>query len=161
MTPDALIVVCPMWGTCLPPMGPAYIATYLEMANMPNNKASVVNLNNGLLRLQYFSVSSNGTPAYVNFNGGTLVAKIDYADFLGTGAAQWLSGISARILEGGAGIDTGGKAISIKQPLNSGAASDGGRTKKGAGSPSLLSTNPRVRSAATRVGAAGGAGGMV
>lgn len=27
---DALIMICPMWGTCLPPMGPAYIAAYLE-----------------------------------------------------------------------------------------------------------------------------------
>lgn len=35
MTPDALIVVCPMWGTCLPPMGPAYIATYLEKKGVP------------------------------------------------------------------------------------------------------------------------------
>ncbi len=35
MTADALIVVCPMWGTCLPPMGPAYIAAYLEKKGVP------------------------------------------------------------------------------------------------------------------------------
>ncbi len=104
---------------------------------------NAINVNTGgVIRLNYFAIDTSVNPkGMVNFNGGTLVAKIDYADFLGTGAAQWLSGISARILEGGAVIDTGGKAISIKQPLNSGAASDGGLTKKGAGSLSLLSTN--------------------
>ncbi|MBF0331163.1 MAG: B12-binding domain-containing radical SAM protein [Candidatus Omnitrophica bacterium] len=30
MKADVLLVVSPMWGTCLPPMGPAYIAAYLE-----------------------------------------------------------------------------------------------------------------------------------
>jgi radical SAM superfamily enzyme YgiQ (UPF0313 family) len=30
MKADVLLVVCPMWGTCLPPMGPAYIAASLE-----------------------------------------------------------------------------------------------------------------------------------
>ncbi len=27
---DVLLVICPMWGTCLPPIGIAYIAAYLE-----------------------------------------------------------------------------------------------------------------------------------
>ncbi len=32
---DVLLVVCPMWGTCLPPMGVAYIAAYLEDKGVP------------------------------------------------------------------------------------------------------------------------------
>ena len=104
---------------------------------------NAINVNTGgVIRLNYFAIDTGANPkGMVNFNGGTLVAKIGAVDFLGTGAAQWLSGISARILEGGAVIDTGANGISIKQPLLSGAVSDGGLTKKGSGSLSLLTTN--------------------
>jgi autotransporter-associated beta strand protein len=60
---------------------------------------------------------------------------------LGTWTNKWLTGISARILEGGAVIDTAANTLSIKQPLVSGALSDGGLTKKGTGTLCLLSTN--------------------
>ena len=32
---EALVITCPMWGTCSPPMGPAYIAAYLEKRRVP------------------------------------------------------------------------------------------------------------------------------
>ena len=104
---------------------------------------NAINVNTGgLIRMGFFHIDTGASPkGLVNFNGGTVVAKSGTDNFLGTGAAQWLSGISARILEGGAVIDTGTNGISIKQPLLSGAASDGGITKKGSGTLALLSTN--------------------
>ena len=104
---------------------------------------NAINVNTGgVIRLNYFAIDTSANPkGMVNFNGGTVVAKAAAADFFGTGAAQWLAGISARILEGGAVIDTQANSISIKQPLVSGAASDGGLTKKGSGTLSLLTTN--------------------
>ncbi len=104
---------------------------------------NAVNVNTGgVIRLNTFTIDTGANPkGMVNFNGGTLVAKTGAVDFLGTGAAQWLSGISAIILEGGAVIDTGANGISIKQPLISGAVSDGGLTKRGSGTLSLLATN--------------------
>lgn len=35
MASDVLIMICPMWGTCLPPMGLAYLAAYLEKKGIP------------------------------------------------------------------------------------------------------------------------------
>jgi len=104
---------------------------------------SAVNVNTGgVIRLANFAIDVNAYPrGMVNFNGGTVIVKSSTADFLGTGATQWLNGVSAKILEGGAVIDTQANSISIKQPLVSGAVSDGGLTKKGTGALSLLSTN--------------------
>ena len=104
---------------------------------------NAINVNTGgVLRLTYFAIDTSANPkGMVNFNGGTVIVKSSTADFLGTGAAQWLSGISSRILDGGAVLDTFGNSISIKQPLVSGAATDGGLTKKGSGTLTLLTTN--------------------
>jgi autotransporter-associated beta strand protein len=104
---------------------------------------NAVNVNTGgIVRLQRFAIDTGANPkGSVNFNGGTVVVKSSTGDFLGNGAAQWLNGISARILAGGAVIDTGAYAISIKQPLVSGAAADGGLTKTGTGTLSLATTN--------------------
>lgn len=104
---------------------------------------NAINVNTGgVIRLNYFAIDPGASPkGMVNFNGGTVVAKMNTPDFLGTWTNMWLTGISARILEGGAVIDTGANAISIKQPLVSGASVDGGLTKKGVGPLFLLSTN--------------------
>jgi hypothetical protein len=65
------------------------------------------------------SVSVTGT---VNFNGGTLKAGADSADFA--------SGGSLVVQSGGATIDTGGHAVTLQQTLThaSGPALDGGLT---------------------------------
>ncbi len=104
---------------------------------------NAVNVNTGgVIRLYNFTIDPGASPkGTVNFNGGTVIAKISTSDFLGTWTNKWLIGISARILEGGAVIDTGANTISIKQPLVSGASADGGLTKMGTGALYLLSTN--------------------
>ncbi|HNX34401.1 MAG TPA: autotransporter-associated beta strand repeat-containing protein [Kiritimatiellia bacterium] len=115
----------------------------ISQYNVGAGSQNAINVNTGgLIRLTNFYIDTNAFPkGVVNFNGGTVVAKSSVADFLGTGATQWRNGVSARILEGGAVIDTGANAISIKQPLVSGASADGGLTKKGTGAVYLLSTN--------------------
>ena len=119
--------------------------TQIRISQYNQNEASQnsVNVNTGgVIRLQYFRIDPGASPkGMVNFNGGTVIAKISTADFLGTWTNKWLTGISARILEGGAVIDTAANTLSIKQPLVSGALSDGGLTKKGTGTLCLLSTN--------------------
>ena len=104
---------------------------------------NAININpGGTLWVNKFYIDTGANPkGTVNFNGGTVIAKTSASDFLGTDAAQWLVGISAKILAGGAVIDTQANAISIKQPLVSGAAPDGGLVKKGSGALTLLSTN--------------------
>ena len=104
---------------------------------------NAVNVNTGgVIRINSFTIDPKASPlGMVNFNGGAVVAKASTADFLGTGATQWLNGISAKILAGGAVIDTQANSVSIKQPLVSGATSDGGLIKKGSGTLSLRGTN--------------------
>jgi len=104
---------------------------------------TAVNVNTGgVIRLNKFTIDPGVSPkGMVNFNGGTVIAKISTQDFLGTWNNKWLNGISARVLEGGAVIDTGANTLSIKQPLVSGASVDGGLTKMGTGALYLLSTN--------------------
>ena len=104
--------------------------------------ANVVNINTGgTIRLNNFYIdAASPQSGNVNFNGGTLVAKIDYGDFLGSGVPNW-SNILVYARAGGAVIDTAGKSISIKQSIYSGAAADGGLTKLGNGTLTLLNTN--------------------
>ncbi len=104
---------------------------------------NAINVNTGgVIRLNNFAIDPAASPkGMVNFNGGWVVAKKSTPDFLGLWTNQWLTGISARVLEGGAMIDTAANTLSIKQPLVSGALSDGGLTKKGTGALYLLSTN--------------------
>ncbi|MDD2600554.1 MAG: hypothetical protein PHO37_15235 [Kiritimatiellae bacterium] len=103
---------------------------------------SVLNINTGgIIRLNAFGLDSgalrNGT---VKFNGGTVVAKADNANFFSTGVPNW-SNIVAKVMEGGAVVDSNGKYITIKHPLLSGAALDGGITKQGNGVLSLRGAN--------------------
>ncbi len=104
--------------------------------------ANVVNVNTGgTIRLNNFYIdAASPQSGTVNFNGGTVVAKIDYGDFLGGGVPNW-SNILVYARVGGAVIDTAGKSISIKQSIYSGAAADGGLNKLGNGTLTLLNTN--------------------
>ena len=120
-------------------------AKQIRISQCNTNAASqnAVNVNTGgVIRLNNFTIDPGASPkGMVNFNGGTVIAKISTQDFLGTWTNKWLNGISARVLEGGAVIDTGANTLSIKQPLVSGASVDGGLTKMGTGALYLLSTN--------------------
>jgi autotransporter-associated beta strand protein len=115
--------------------------------------ANVVNVNTGgTIRLNNFYIdSASPQSGNVNFNGGTVVAKIDYSDFLGSGVPNW-SNILVYARAGGALIDTAGKSISIKQSIYSGAAADGGVTKLGNGTLTLLNTNTYNGVTAVRAG---------
>ena len=111
--------------------------------NTVSSESSVVNINTGgTLRISQFTIDAQkpfkGT---VNFNGGTVVARADTAFFFSDGNTNWLPGIFAKILAGGAVIDTAGRTITFKHPLLSGVANDGGVIKKGAGTLSLHGTN--------------------
>lgn len=115
----------------------------ISQCNWSAASNSVVNVNTGgVLKLTHFGIDPKNAPkGMVNFNGGTVVAKSNYTDFLGAYTNVWTQGIVCRVLEGGAVFDTGVNLISIKQPLVSGAVADGGLTKRGAGVLTLLSTN--------------------
>ncbi|RYD41236.1 MAG: hypothetical protein EOP85_13010, partial [Verrucomicrobiaceae bacterium] len=94
------------------------------------------NLNGGTLTVgQIITTNDSGTAAF-NFNGGLLKAGGSNVNYLALGGVLQ----SARILAGGAKIDTNGFNITIPEPLVSGAASDGGLTKSGAGTLTLTST---------------------
>jgi len=114
-------------------------------------EGNAVNINTGgVLRLSHFYIDisfsrANGT---VNLNGGTLVAKENYANFLGTATSlagndndKWLTNIFVNVRDGGAIIDTDGHDISIKNPLYGTVAADGGLVKKGSGALTLYNTN--------------------
>ena len=103
---------------------------------------SVLNINTGgVIKLNWFGLDTaavrNGT---VSFNGGTLFCKADGANLLSDGNTNW-SGIVAYVREGGAVIDSNGKSVTIRQALLSGAAVDGGLTKKNSGFLYLRGTN--------------------
>jgi autotransporter-associated beta strand protein len=105
--------------------------------------ANVVNVNTGgVIRMQRFYIDEKTqSKGRVNFNGGTVVAKSTRGDFLGIVNTNWYSGIFPTVREGGAIIDSNGFDIDSKLPLYSGAASDGGLTKRGAGTFTLANTN--------------------
>ena len=92
--------------------------------NSSSSESSLVNINEGgTLRLDQFTLDASAPrKGTVFFNGGTVVARTDTSDFFGTGSPNWLSGIFAKILAGGAVFDTNGKTITIKHPLLSGVA---------------------------------------
>src|SRR5205814_1970074 len=87
--------------------------------------------NGGTLTVpQIQRTAATGNTGIFNFNGGSLVAAKANTTFM-----QGLS--SANVKAGGANINDGGFAITIGQPLLSGAASDGGLAKTGAGTLTL------------------------
>jgi len=116
-----------------------------QNTNPSSTGLNVVNVNTGgTIRLVNFSIDAASKKyGTVNFNGGTSVAKADGAEFFNTGHTNW-SGIVAYVLEGGAIFDSNGKSITVRQNLQSGAANDGGLTKKGGGNLNLRGTNTYV-----------------
>ena len=104
---------------------------------------SLVNINTGgVLRISQFTLdASSPRKGTVFFNGGTVLARADTSAFFGDGNLNWLPGIYAKILAGGAVFDTNGKTITFKHPLLSGAANDGGVIKRGSGTLALHGTN--------------------
>jgi autotransporter-associated beta strand protein len=92
------------------------------------------NLNGGTLTIsQVITTNDTGTVA-LNFNGGTLKANADTANFVNLGGATQV----ANVRNGGAIIDSNGHNVTIVQPLvhstiSGDNATDGGLTKNGAG----------------------------
>jgi autotransporter-associated beta strand protein len=120
--------------------------------NTGNPSNNVVSVNTGgVMRVNnfYIDINFNGAQKGLLFlNGGTVEARTDNANFLGTTETlvgntndKWLTNIFVHVREGGALFDTAGKNISIKQPLYTGAPADGGLRKRGAGTLTLLNTN--------------------
>jgi len=83
---------------------------FLEMAAANGNRASVVNLNSGVLTANRVYASNAGTPSFFNFNGGLLRAN--------SAQLQFLQGLSAAtVYSGGAVIDSTNFNITVNQPL--------------------------------------------
>ena len=124
---------------------------------------NVVNVNTGgTIRLNSFFIDTGQAAPYgtLNLNGGTLESKISTSAFLGYNDGKWLTNIYVRVLAGGAVFDTSTNAISVALPLISGAAADGGLTKRGAGALTLANTNTyngltAIEAGTLRLGAAG------
>ena len=107
-------------------------------------------LNGGTLTTNQVITTNNAATATFNFGGGTLKAASNNANFLDLGGATQ----TAKVLAGGAKIDTNGKDVTIPQALLSGVSSDGGLTKSGTGTLTLSSgsssyTGPTLVSAGT------------
>lgn len=91
-----------------------------------------LNLNGGLVQaLQVSRAATTGASAIVNFNGGTLQATTNQANFLLVDQAL--------VQNGGAVIDDGGYSVGLTQGLLNGGS--GGLTKTGAGTVNLSATN--------------------
>jgi autotransporter-associated beta strand protein len=105
------------------------------------------NLNGGTLAIgQVITSNDTGTTTF-NFNGGTLKAAANSGNFLDLGGANQ----TAKVLLGGAKIDTNDKNVTIPQALLSGVTGDGGLTKLGGGSLTL--TGASTYTGATTVSA--------
>lgn len=99
------------------------------------NASGTLNLNGGMVTVPIILKGGDGTAtATVNFNGGTLRANAN--------KPTYMTGLNAaNVLAGGAVIDDGGFSITINQDLLSGAGSDGGLIKLGAGTLTLGGAN--------------------
>ena len=124
----------------------------------------IVNLNGGIITASRVgtatanqSATSTGSTATFIFNGGTLRASANAANFFQGSTVAPIIPIASIVKAGGAKIDDGGFAISILEPLQHdaslGAALDGGLTKLGAGTVTLTNastfTGPTVVSNGT------------
>lgn len=97
----------------------------------------------GVLRLRRFYLDEDqkkAYPAQLNLDGGALMPKSNDGNFLGTGTWVWTN-VFARVCAGGAVFDTDGFSPTVRNPLLSGAAADGGLVKRGAGVLTLVNTN--------------------
>jgi fibronectin-binding autotransporter adhesin len=91
------------------------------------------------------TAASTGSTATFNFNGGTLRASGNAANFFQGSTVLPIIPIVSIVKSGGAKIDDGGFAISVLEPLQHdttlGVALDGGLTKLGAGIVTLTASN--------------------
>ena len=110
------------------------VANQIRMGNGAN--VSTLNLNGGTLQMDYINAIGN-TLGTVNLNGATLMASTSAADFLNSESTY-------KVLAGGAIFNTAGYNITVKAPLLSGTAGDGGLTKTGTGSLTLSGTSTYV-----------------
>ena len=96
----------------------------------------------GVVRLNQFYIDSNVNQCGVlNLDGGVAVARQHNANFLGTDHLKWRTNIIVRACAGGAIFDTTNFNISVKNSIYSGAEQDGGLTKRGAGTLTMVNTN--------------------
>jgi len=102
----------------------------------------------GVLKTTKFWIDSGNTASVgsVLLDGGTLMPRGPTVNFLGETNSDkqrdlWNANIFVRSCAGGAVFDTDGFSISVKNPILSGAAADGGVVKKGLGTLTLVSTN--------------------
>lgn len=120
--------------------------TTIREANEPAAQVHV--LKGGTLKLNNFwlDVGNDNKSQYqgvVLLDGGTVVARKDVVNFLGGDDqyGKWHRNIFVRAGANGAIVDTDGHTVTIKNPILSGAANDGGFTKRGVGTLTLNSTN--------------------
>lgn len=103
--------------------------------------ASVQVKTGGVLRLFRFSIDTKANAkGTLLLDGGTVVARANAIDFLGSSNEKWTN-IFVRAGEGGARFDTDVYNITIQKDIVSGAAADGGFTKLGTGTLTLTNTN--------------------
>ena len=93
---------------------------------------SDLELNGGLIQLTGIVVGTNSSPSILNFNGGTLQANANNANFI-SGLYQ------ALVSSGGAIIDSQGYNITVPQELDDNGS--GGLTKNGTGGLTLTGPN--------------------
>ena len=96
----------------------------------------------GVVRLNNFYIDPNANQCGVlNLDGGVVVPRTNTENFLGTDHLKWRTNIIVRACAGGAIFDTTNFNISVKNSLYSGAEQDGGLTKRGAGTLTMVNTN--------------------
>ena len=96
----------------------------------------------GVVRLNQFYIDSNVNQCgLLNLDGGVAVARQNNANFLGTDNLKWRTNIIVRACAGGAIFDTTNFNISVKNSIYSGAEQDGGLTKRGTGTLTMVNTN--------------------
>jgi fibronectin-binding autotransporter adhesin len=121
-----------------------------DAAGTTGGSIGTVNLNGGTLSCTEVSTATanaqttpggNAPSATFNFNGGTLLAKASSPTFYQGSLVAPIIPVTTFVQAGGAYINDGGFSIGINEPLQSGAANDGGLTKLGAGTVTLNKTN--------------------
>jgi autotransporter-associated beta strand protein len=102
-----------------------------------NQGTGTVNLATGGTINTPIVLKSSGFSATFNFDGGTLRARNT-----GASIANFMQGLdAAKVLSGGAVIDSSNNTIIVAQNLSTGATPDGGLTKKGTGTLILTGAN--------------------
>jgi autotransporter-associated beta strand protein len=112
-------------------------------------RAEVSVTTGGVLKLEKFRADPVNAPnscGILNLDGGVVVSQRNEENFLGESGTPahettWQSNILVRAGAGGAIIDTEDYTVTVKAPLRSGAAADGGLVKRGAGTLIMASTN--------------------